>query len=62
MNMNINRGADAVLEVETLDGKETIRVICENCGDVWELEDGDVVLEPWPRFECPHCGNWIPLF
>lgn len=60
--MNINYNADAILEAETVDGKETVVVLCEKCGDVWQLEDGDVILEPWPRFECPHCGHWIPLF
>ena len=35
---------------------------CENCGDVWEYEGYEIILEPWPHFECPHCGEWIPVF
>ena len=70
--MNINYNANAILEAEMIDGKETITVACENCGDVWKLEDsdiflksledGNVILKSWPYFECPHCGHWIPLF
>ena len=26
------------------------------------VKDGDIILKPWPRFECPHCSHWIPLF
>lgn len=42
-------------------GKHVI-VACPHCGTVWELEEGDVILNPWPRFECPKCGEWIPLY
>ena len=41
---------------------EPIIVQCENCGSRWEVEDGDVILMPWPHIECPDCGEWIPLF
>ena len=37
-------------------------VECEICGTLWQLEPGDVILEPWPRFRCPKCGHWIPLY
>ena len=60
--MKVNYNADAILEVEMVNGKEVITVACGNCGDVWELENGDIILEPWPRFECPHCRHWIALF
>lgn len=60
--MNINYNSDAILEAELVDGEENIIVVCENCGDVWQLEDGDICVEPWPHFTCPHCKNWIPLF
>ena len=60
--MNINYRNENIIEAEIVDGHENVKVACPKCGDVWLLEDGDVILQPWPRFECPHCGEWIPLF
>ena len=60
--MNINYRNNNIVEAECVNGHEVITVVCPVCGAVWQLEDGDIILEPWPRFECPHCGEWIPLF
>lgn len=58
----INYNANAIIEAEVVNGKETLIVACGKCGDAWQLEDGDVCVEPWPHFQCPHCGEWISLF
>ena len=38
------------------------RVLCERCNHVWLYERYEIILDPWPHFECPHCGEWIPVF
>ena len=38
------------------------RVECDSCHRQWLFEGYELILEPWPHFECPHCGEWIPLF
>ena len=60
--MNINYRNENILDAECVNGNEQITVACSRCGDVWLLEDGDICVEPWPHFQCPHCGEWIPLF
>lgn len=44
--------------------KGTIMVAdCPHCHEEWEFTDEDIViLEPWPHYECPDCGCWIPAF
>lgn len=49
-----------VLEHNTSD--DTYKVLCENCNHAWEYEGYEIVLEPYPHFECPACGEWIPVF
>lgn len=36
--------------------------ICDNCNKKWLFEACELILQPWPHFECPHCGEWIPVF
>ena len=35
---------------------------CPVCFAVWEFDDWEVILMPWPHYECPDCGTWIPAF
>ncbi len=36
---------------------------CPHCHEVWVFDEEDVVImEPWPHYECPDCGCWIPAF
>ncbi len=35
---------------------------CPKCDITWEFEDYEVILIPWPHFECPHCGHMFPAF
>lgn len=37
---------------------------CECCHALIQIEDNDpeIILEPFPRVDCPCCGWWIPLF
>lgn len=37
-------------------------VKCPDCDTVWEFTDEPVILEPYPHYECPDCGAWIPFF
>ena len=60
--MNINYRNEHILEAETVNEKEITTIFCDKCGDTWELENSDIILEPWPHFDCPHCGESIPLF
>ena len=61
--MNINYRNEHIIDAETFeDGHEEITVLCPNCLKLWLLEEGDICVEPWPRFECPSCGEWIPMF
>ena len=32
------------------------------CGRLWEYEDYEIWVEPWPHFVCPVCGHWIPVW
>ena len=38
------------------------RAECDACHRQWLFEDSEIILDPWPHFECPACGEWIPLF
>lgn len=36
---------------------------CKCCGTTWQFDSNDVViLMPWPHYDCPKCGEWIPAF
>ena len=36
---------------------------CDKCGTTWLFEDDDVILMfPFPHYECPKCGFFIPAF
>ena len=35
---------------------------CKNCNIVWEFEDGEIILMPFPHGDCPRCGAWVALF
>ena len=36
---------------------------CPICGTTWEFDEHDpIILEPWPHYECPNDGTWIPAF
>lgn len=35
---------------------------CENCHSEWLFESYEIILAPFPHFECPNCGEWIPVF
>ena len=41
---------------------DTYRAECDHCHHSWLFEGYEIILEPWPHFECPRCGEWIPLF
>ena len=49
-----------IIDHDTYD--DVYNVECDNCHDQWLYEGYEVILEPWPHFECPHCGHWIPAF
>ena len=38
------------------------RAECDVCHREWIFEGSEIICEPYPHFECPHCGEWIPLF
>lgn len=35
---------------------------CDKCHRQWEFESCELILAPWPHFECPVCGEWIAAF
>jgi hypothetical protein len=36
---------------------------CPHCGTTWEFEDDDIIIMlPYPHYECPNDGEWIPAF
>lgn len=37
-------------------------VMCDKCNTKWVFEGNELFLQPWPHFECPKCGEWIPAF
>lgn len=49
-----------MLEYDT--ASDEYKVECDNCHRQWLYEGYELVLDPWPHFECPVCGEWIPVF
>lgn len=43
-------------------GSNEYTVECDSCHRLWIYDGCELILEPWPHFECPRCGAWIPAF
>ena len=48
-----------IVDIDTI--KREYRVECDHCEHQWRYEEQELVLEPWPHFVCPACGQWINI-
>ena len=38
-------------------------ITCPHCGKTWEFDEDDIIfIVPYPHYDCPDCGEWLPAF